>query len=949
MQRRNPSMYQPTNESFGEPLSAKLREVTTRYLLVHLLAALGWGLICLTFILAITVWLDLLFDLAPAFRAAAPWVALGSGLVLIGGLFAWRKRLFTPQTGARLIDTTANAQGVVLTGWDLLSTFGNNPSAESATSLGLAQLAIADASQQASGVSAANTVSLQSASRPWWGILGSMLLVGLFVLAAPQMARTEWNRFVQPWNDVPPASTTQLVVTPGDIDVRYGDPLEVFVEVHGDPVADEVELILTNSANEEEIIPTFEEADGRWRTMLTHLTQPGEYYARSFGTRSRRHKITILTVPEIEEVEAEVIPPPYAQGLGRYSGPLPSQGIAALTGTIVRLTARSQRPLSGGEIAWTDATGSTPIEMRPNETNGSQVQGEFVVQTAGTFELRVRDVEGQVSRDAVAATVTLKPDHRPFIRLLKPKPVSLATPSAYLPIEIAAEDDYGLAKIELYRSLNDSRALPVNLPLVGEAPRRQFDALTLPLSAYGLQPGDQIKLFARCEDNDPAGAKGAETPIAVVHIISQEEFEKMQRAREGLNVLLSKYRQAQRMMENLRAAAERLQDKTKAKKGLIPKEDREEAEKLAAQMRKDAQMLAKAAQSALPYDSDKELAEHLQDLAEQLKQAAEKLERQLKRLEGNQEQMESLDVELGELLSMLGKQSDLYNESTLSPLKRLEEVMPLLIAQSRFVKLVKAQRSLADRLASLKGRDDVDEPALKARMRDLQDEQNRLRKELDSLLADIEDAALRLPADEEDLAELKKSAEAFAKALRECGAAAEMDLAEQGLAEFSGARGHEHAENAAVALESLLNDSEGMGQQGKSSLVFRPSLPSLGQTAGQLLAEMGLGQGGGSGFSALRNDKPGLYGNLPTLAGQEGLGEAGREREGSGGAGQDGVPGIWGENPDLASWEDEQGPAEAGGGGMSLIPLRYRDRVGEYFRRLSTEFQKADDYQEEKR
>ena len=67
--------------------------------------------------------------------------------------------------------------------------------------------------------------------------------------------------------------------------------------------------------------------------------------------------------------------------------------------------------------------------------------------------------------------------------------------------------------------------------------------------AYGLDPGDVIKLFARVEDNDPAGFKGAETPIVTVQIISQEDFERMQQMREGLEALLSKYRQADRRLE----------------------------------------------------------------------------------------------------------------------------------------------------------------------------------------------------------------------------------------------------------------------------------------------------------------------------------------------------------------------------------------------------------------
>ena len=103
-----------------------------------------------------------------------------------------------------------------------------------------------------------------------------------------------------------------------------------------------------------------------------------------------------------------------------------------------------------------------------------------------------------------------------------------------LPVVLAAEDDYGISRIELFRSLNDSRPLPVNVPVKTPPPTRWSTTTYLPLSSYGLEPGDEIKLFAHVEDNDPAGAKGAESPVAVIRIISQGEFERMVRARQGL-------------------------------------------------------------------------------------------------------------------------------------------------------------------------------------------------------------------------------------------------------------------------------------------------------------------------------------------------------------------------------------------------------------------------------
>jgi hypothetical protein len=498
----------------------------------------------------------------------------------------------------------------------------------------------------------------------------------------------------------------------------------------------------------------------------------------------------------------------------------------------------------------------------------------------------------------------------------------------------------------LFRSLNDSRPLPLAIAVGEPAPRRQHEIVYLPLGEYGLQPGDQIKLFARVEDNDPAGAKGAESPIATVHIISQAEFERMLRAREGLNVLMSKYRQAQRMLESLREEAKALQEESEKKKGLVDKDARDRAEKLAEQMQKNAEALRKAAEHALPYDADASLTPQLEELAKHLEQAASDLKRRLERLELDREE---LGAQLQQLAGVLGKASDLYDEAAMSPLEHLEQVMPMLVAQSRFMQLVQRQRDLAERLSALKGRDGEDNPALKARMRDLQEEQEALRLELDSLLTEIEDGAHQLP-DEEAFAELRRTALEFAAAVRESEAAAEMSHAEQGLAEFSGTRGHEHALRAAEILEGFLEQAESLSGQCQSCLIFRPGFgQSLGQTAAQLLLEMGLGMGAGGsgfgssggGFSARSGGNVGLYGGMPGMAGAEGM-LAGQPNSGTGDGGGGQAGGVGGDNPDQPSMIDLLAPGGASGGGLGSVPLRYRERVGQFFRRLTAELQESE-------
>src|SRR5205823_14392147 len=104
-----------------------------------------------------------------------------------------------------------------------------------------------------------------------------------------------------------------------------------------------------------------------------------------------------------------------------------------------------------------------------------------------------------------------------------------------------------------------------------------------PLPEYGVQPGDVIKLFARVEDNDPAGAKGSESPVVIVQIIADEDLERLMRTREGADLLLSKYQEAQRRLEALNEEIEQLKKQLEKgdPEGALSEEEQERLEKLA--------------------------------------------------------------------------------------------------------------------------------------------------------------------------------------------------------------------------------------------------------------------------------------------------------------------------------------------------------------------------------
>ena len=141
--------------------------------------------------------------------------------------------------------------------------------------------------------------------------------------------------------------------------------------------------------------------------------------------------------------------------------------------------------------------------MKPAEPGSQEVAGEFTIAGDGRFECRVIDEAGQTSQQTFSGNIVLLPDERPFVRITQPQKMSLATPTALLPVVISAEDDCGISRLQLFRSLNDSLWRPTCCH-VARAPsprttrpdgratrtRRMDESVNLPLSRYGLAPGD---------------------------------------------------------------------------------------------------------------------------------------------------------------------------------------------------------------------------------------------------------------------------------------------------------------------------------------------------------------------------------------------------------------------------------------------------------------------------
>ena len=930
------------------PLDSRLVGLKRRLLAVVLAGGFSWALAAALALLLVCMWLDLAIELPPGMRIICSLLAVIAGLVLLvrSGWIALRSSL--PLALARRLDQAGGTSGQILSGTDFLV---HRTGAQGPTiTAGMAQLAIQRAANLADRVAPDKAVPARSLFRPLSG-LGSLVLgIGLIAAAAPRLAATQWLRFIDPFGDHPPYSRLTFQVEPGDASVVYGKGLDLRVRPEGSAV-DRIEAILQVQGGAEETLPMFPESSGAWRATIAQITAPLRYYVRAPGSRSGKYQVTVITVPRIESVRFRITPPAYTNQ-PPYEGPLPQGGVAGLPGTKVDVFAKSNRPLSGGklELTWKEpatqptsapsvASVASPAQKMSGDGKSNVATGTFVIQSAGTMKLNVTDVQGQDSTDTFFAPIAMLHDDRPFVRLMEPKPISFATPDVSVQVVALAEDDYGVSRVQLYRGLNESRVRPEELAVPTPNPRRFPAQSQLKLSDYGLNPGDVVKLYARVEDNDPAGPKGSESPIATIRIVSQQDMDRMQLSRDAMEVLQSKYDQAERRLEGI---LEEIQKVEKELEKLDPeselaKEQREALSKLAEKMDEERKAIEASARQDLPFDLDKALKPHLSKLADKLKEAGE----QTKALAKSQgvgnakgyQKMEQIRKELA------GEKEEFQEEAT-KPLEHLAKVMPLKEDEGRFIELYQRQRELEQRLHSVEGQEGKDDPKLKARIRDLEAEQDQIRQDLQKLLDDIESHAAQLPA-EPELEPLRQTAFEFSKAVSESQASPKMTEAQTALSEFAGTRAQLAAKEAADILEKFLSKCQSMGDEAgnDAKLKFNPGLAdAVDATVEQMMEAMGMGSGkmngmgtGQGGYSARRSSlsNVGLYGRLPTRS-QGGGGNA-RDRTAAG------APSRGQSDPDNEAMTDPKSKEHSAGEAAAAVPTEYKRRVGEYFQRVADE------------
>ena len=263
-------------------LGRQLRSLRRRSLAIRAGAGLLFSLPVAAVVIVVCVWLDLLWELSPEVRITGDVLAVAAAIATLV-IVCWRAaRSANRAAMARTLDRVGGTGGQILSGFDLECQAGK-PDLRLGDTIGsgLASMAVDRAGQLAGEVAPARAVPLRPLAIAAGYAFAAIAALAIAAVAMPRLVRAEWLRLSDPWGDHPPFSRVQLSLEPKDARVVYGSSLDVFATAAGEPV-ERIDLVLVDPASgAEETLPMFPEASDRWRTVLSRVTAPKQYFVRA--------------------------------------------------------------------------------------------------------------------------------------------------------------------------------------------------------------------------------------------------------------------------------------------------------------------------------------------------------------------------------------------------------------------------------------------------------------------------------------------------------------------------------------------------------------------------------------------------------------------------------------------------------------------------------------------
>jgi hypothetical protein len=361
------------------------------------------------------------------------------------------------------------------------------------------------------------------------GAGAGLLAVGaIFALVA--VFGSEWlgagMRALLPWERADAVNPYRVDVAPGDATIPRGASVVVIASPVGFQ-ADGVELLVrTSDSTEWTRITMSADSLSRFSARLLDVSAATQYLVETTGMRSRVYQLNVANLPYAKRLDLEYRYPAYT---GLPVQRMDSTGdIAAPAGTVVRVRVTPTVATPGGRLV---VENGDTLKLEP--TGDGTLAALVRVRKPSFYRVELEGPNGDLLTASLSYSIDVLPDRPPTVRFVKPGRDArvLAVDEVYS--EARAEDDYGVARLDLVYSVNgaDERTLPLHRA-TSRVIRDVAAGHTFMLEEYALQPGDVISYYARATDNN--AVSGAQTTTSDIYFLQVRPYsQEYRQAQEG--------------------------------------------------------------------------------------------------------------------------------------------------------------------------------------------------------------------------------------------------------------------------------------------------------------------------------------------------------------------------------------------------------------------------------
>jgi hypothetical protein len=286
-----------------------------------------------------------------------------------------------------------------------------------------------------------------------------------------------------------PAHVT-IDVAPGHARIITGQRLDIRARLNG--ASGIIPSVVTGDGPARRTREMTPAADGSYRLRVDGVTRPFTYAVTAGKATSRWYNVEVLRPGRVARVDLRYDYPTalkLAPRTERDGG-----DIYAPAGTRVRVTVHADKAIRSAALVMDDGS-QVPLPAGHDRSR----DGEIAVQEDGSYRIALVDADGLTNAGDSEYFIRTLDDRPPDVRIVEPGADRQVSPLEEVTIAARAEDDYGIAHLELVYSVRGAAEKRVAL---GAKPGATVvdGAKTLYLEELGVRPGDFVTYYATARD-----------------------------------------------------------------------------------------------------------------------------------------------------------------------------------------------------------------------------------------------------------------------------------------------------------------------------------------------------------------------------------------------------------------------------------------------------------------